>query len=59
MAEDVAERLRLKSSGYFPDALATFSELDGFDVYAGDGHSHKNAYHDEQINGTKLCVSHL
>ena len=59
MLEDVAERLRLKSSGDLPDARAAFSELDGFDVYAGDGHSHKHACHDDQVNGTMLCVTPL
>ena len=59
MVEDVAERLRQKSSGDLPDALAAFAELDGFDVYAGDGHSHKHACHDEKVHGTKLCVTHL
>jgi hypothetical protein len=59
LVEDVAERLRQKSSGDLPDALAAISELDGFDVCAGDGHSHKNACHDEQVNGTELCVTYL
>lgn len=59
MVEDVAQRLRQKCAGGLPDVLAQFSELDEFDVYAGDGHSHEHASHDEPINGGKLCVTHL
>lgn len=59
MIEDVAARLRQKCAGELPDALAQFPELDGFDVYAGDGHSHEHACHDEPVNGSKLCVTHL
>ncbi len=59
MVEDVAARLLHKCAGELPDALAQFPELDGFDVYAGDGHSHEHACHDEPINGGKLCVTHL
>lgn len=59
MVKDVAERLRRNCAGELPDALAQFSELDGFDVYAGDGHSHEHATHDEALDGTKLCVTHL
>lgn len=59
MLEDVAERLRQRSAGKLPDALTGFSELDGFDVYAGDGHSHGHACHDDPINDGKLCITHL
>lgn len=59
MVEDVAIRLRQNCSRSLPDALAQFPELDGFDIYAGDGHSHEHATHDERIEGTKLCVTHL
>lgn len=59
MVEDVATRLRQNCSGSLPDALAQFPELDGFDIYAGDGHSHEHATHDQRIDGTTLCVTHL
>jgi Transposase DDE domain len=59
MVEDVAARLRKNCSASLPDALAQFAELDDFDIYAGDGHSHEHATHDERIEGTKLCVTHL
>jgi hypothetical protein len=59
MVEEVAQRLRQKSAGELPDALAQFPDLDAFDVYAGDGHSHEHACHDESIDGGKLCVTHL
>lgn len=59
MVEDGADRWRPKGSGDFPDALAAFSELDRFDVYTDDGHSHQNACHDERVNETTLCVTRL
>jgi Transposase DDE domain len=59
MVEDVAERLRRKCAGELPDALAQFPELDDFDVYAGDGHSHEHACHDQPVNDGRLCVTHL
>jgi len=35
-------------SEVLPDALAGVPELDGFDVYAGDGHWHRAAAHDRR-----------
>lgn len=35
-------------SKVLPDALAGVAELDGFDVYAGDGHWHRAAAHDKR-----------
>lgn len=35
-------------SEVLPDALAGVAELDGFDVYAGDGHWHRAAAHDRR-----------
>lgn len=59
MVEDVAERLRHKCAGGLPDALAQFPELDQFDIYAGDGHSHQHACHDEPVSDARLSVTHL
>ncbi len=59
MVQDVAERLRHRSARTLPDALAEFSVLDGFEVYAGDGHSHGHASHDAAVDGAKLCITHL
>ena len=36
----------IAESGSFKDPFALFSELDGFDIYAGDGHYHRAAAHD-------------
>lgn len=59
MVEDVAKGLQKYCSARLPDALAQFPELNAFDIYAGDGHSHEHATHDERIDGSKLCVTHL
>jgi hypothetical protein len=44
-----------------PDALAeAIPELDGFEVYAGDGHWHGAAVHDSRYeDGKKYAVGHL
>ena len=43
-----------------PDALAAFPALAGFDVHAGDGHSHVHAVHDPaDSKGDKHAVGHL
>jgi hypothetical protein len=59
MVEDVGERLRQRFARSLPDALAEFSALDDFDVYAADGHSHSHAVHDAPVDGAKLCINHL
>jgi hypothetical protein len=47
-------------SPLLPDALAQFPALDGFDVWAGDGHHHAAAAHDPRDSeGRKHPVGHL
>ena len=41
------------------DLLAAHHELDGFAVYASDGHSHKASAHENLIQGKKRAVSHI
>jgi hypothetical protein len=43
-----------------PDALACFPSLDGFDVYAADGHFHQHAVHDAaNSKGCRQPAGHL
>ena len=41
------------------DPLAVHPELDGFAVYASDGHSHKASAHESPIQGKKRAVTHI
>jgi hypothetical protein len=41
------------------DPFAQFSELDGFDIYAGDGHYHSAAAHDVRKTGKKYPTQHF
>lgn len=53
-------RLCQHSRASLPDALKVFPCLDGFDVYAGDGHFHAHAVHDKaDEKGRKHAVGHL
>lgn len=42
-----------------PDAFAYCPELEGFDIYAGDGHYLQAASFDEKKRGTKWAVGHF
>lgn len=43
-----------------PNALAAFACLEGFDIYAGDGHFHEHAVHDPaDEDGKKHAVGHF
>lgn len=43
-----------------PDPLAVYSALDGYAVFAGDGHFHAAAVHDPRnADGTKYATGHL
>ena len=41
------------------DPLAAHPELDGFAVYASDGHSHKASAHESPIQGKKRAPTHI
>ena len=41
------------------DRLSSLRSLDGFDIYAGDGHWHAAASHDRKSNGKKYAIGHL
>ena len=41
------------------DPLSVHSELDGFAIYASDGHSHKASAHESPIKDKKRAVTHI
>jgi hypothetical protein len=41
------------------DPFAQFSELDGYDIHAGDGHHHGSAVHDVRKDGKKYPTQHF
>ncbi len=41
------------------DPLSTYSELDGFAVYASDGHTHQASAHEKKIAEKKRPVTHI
>lgn len=47
------------NSNWDQDAFAQFSELDGFDIFAGDGHYHAAAAHDKKKNDKKYPTQHF
>lgn len=52
--------LRPLLSTTLPDRLSDFPQLNGFDVYAGDGHWHKPAVHDSPYeDGKRYPVGHF
>ena len=42
-----------------PDALTPLPGLDGWDIFAADGHFHGAAAHDPVVDGSKRAVGHL
>jgi hypothetical protein len=63
MVKDVAEKVRGevddRSCGTQLDELAKHRELDGFAIYATDGHVHAAASHEKQIGGKIRAISHI
>jgi hypothetical protein len=41
------------------DPLAQFSELDDYDIFAGDGHYHTATAHDIRKTGKKYATQHF
>ncbi|MEZ5329941.1 MAG: hypothetical protein R3F19_33260 [Verrucomicrobiales bacterium] len=59
-ATAVADRLARDPSLARENRLQVFSSLDGFDIYAGDGHFHAAAAHDARAeDDKKYAVGHL
>jgi hypothetical protein len=60
LCSQAARALVARLASALPDGLAPFSALDGFDVFAGDGHHHAAAAHDPRDEkGRKHPVGHL
>jgi hypothetical protein len=59
LAQELNRRLCSQAVDTLPDALASYPELEGFDLYAGDGHWHGAAAHDARIDETKWAVGHF
>jgi hypothetical protein len=53
---ELNERIVATGSAQLPDRLACFPCLDGFDVYATDGHFHEHACHDQRKGGGKSAT---
>lgn len=56
---DVAVGLARRAARELPDALAGVEGLEGYDVYAGDGHYHKASCHERRKDGSKRPVGHF
>ena len=62
MVMDVAEKVRGDVDvhcGGWHDPLAEHPELNGFAVYATDGHSHTAACHEKSIGGKIRAINHI
>jgi hypothetical protein len=63
MVTDVSQRVRGEANahgcGGRNDPLALHPELDGFAIYASDGHSHAAASHEKPIRGKIRAVNHI
>lgn len=63
MVQDVSEKVRSEADSRFcggqHDPLARHSELNGFAVYATDGHSHSAASHEKPIGGKIRAINHI
>ncbi|MBT7068845.1 MAG: transposase [Verrucomicrobia bacterium] len=62
MVHEVAQDVRAQADGLIAktdDPLAVHSELDGFAVYASDGHTHGASAHEQLRGGKKRPVTHI
>jgi hypothetical protein len=63
MVKEVAEKVRLEvdelSCGTLNDELAKHPELNGFSIYASDGHAHSAASHEKPIEGKIRAPTHI
>ena len=59
---NVADSVRSESDDTAPssdDPFAAHAELDGFAIYAADGHFHGSSAHEEAIDGKRRVVGHI
>ena len=62
MVNEVCCDVRAQADGLIvpaADPLAAHSELDGFAVYASDGHTHRASAHEKERHGKKYPVTHI
>ncbi len=59
LIQEVNQRVAHSLKEYLPDELASFPQLDNFDIYAGDGHWHEAASHDAFIDGKTHATGHF
>lgn len=59
LVRELNECLIKSMSATLSDPLDLYSDLNEFDLYAGDGHWHAAAAHDELIDGAKRAVGHF
>ena len=59
LVKDVMKHTLKQLSSSRPDPFKDIDGLDGYDVYAADGHYHKPALFDKKIAGKKQAVQHF
>jgi hypothetical protein len=59
LLQQINRLLQKQMTQQIPDRLAVLPELDGFCVYAGDGHWHAAAAHDPVVDGIKYATGHF
>jgi hypothetical protein len=59
LCAELNQRLVGHLNSTLPDPWASFPELKGFDLHAGDGHWHKAAAHDPIQDGRKFATGHF
>lgn len=50
---------RMRQSHHRADPFSCFEVLDGYDIYAGDGHYHAAAVHDTKKSGRRYPIQHF
>ena len=59
LCQDTARVVHDDLASKAPDRLASVNSLDGFEIFAGDGHFHAAASHDVKKNGKKYAIGHF
>lgn len=59
LSGELNQRLCQHVAATRPDALSAYADLADFDLYAGDGHWHRAAAHDDRTEETKDAVGHF
>jgi hypothetical protein len=59
MLDEVTQSVSTQADGLaIEDSFAEHSELDGFEIFAGDGHYHSAAVHEKKIDGKVYPTQH-